>query len=292
MLWKETNSLNIINSIGNKVQDETSGIWTAPPPMSNAEYEVFLKNVGTGGPRIPCGGVPGFDAEEFLERILDLIIQLPASILTTLAMLLDPGYRVMHQRFTSCSPADQHIKSLDWGAVATATEYGWGVPVGGKGALSQGTLEGNVPKGGKFANVLYSFPVDLFAGLTFVMGPPFVFFNPSFGMAFVKLANYILGSVGVGSGAGGGINTPCFGADMDADASVSLLDGKNGYGHPLLLFGPLALTVNSWPFLRLPADDPSEQRKLCRSLPGAPGANGAPALGLNNRINSACDPDE
>tara|TARA_Y100000592_G_scaffold35948_2_gene57000 strand:- start:11581 stop:25668 length:14088 start_codon:yes stop_codon:yes gene_type:complete len=280
--------LNIVNSMGNKVQDPVSGIWQAPPPVSNAEYEVFLKNVGTGGPRVPCGGMPGFDAEEFFERILDLIIQLPASILTTLAMLLDPGYRVMHQRFTSCSPSDQHIKSLDWGAVATATEYGWGVEVD---KLSQGTLGGNVPKGGKYANVLYSFPVDLFAGINFLFGPPFIMFNPSFGMAFVKLANYILGSVGVGSGAGGGLNTPCFGADMDASASTELLDGKNGYGHPLLVFGPLALTVNSWPFLRLPADDPSEQAKMCKTLEPPVGAQNGSNVDMNNRINSGCDPE-
>jgi len=277
--------LNLLNSLTNKQQDPVSGIWTAPPTLSNSEIANMLKNTGTGGNKVPCGGMPGFDLLGFLEAIWELILHIPASILTTLALLLDPGYRQMVQKFQSCSPKDEHIGSLDFGSVAGPTEYGWGIP---RGELVKGTLDGSA-KGGDFANMLYSFPSDLFMGLTFLPLPPFVFFNPSFGMAFVKLANYLLGSVGLGSGLGGGLSTPCFSEDMAGDAKADLLDGKNGYGHPLLIFGPLALLVNSVPFLRLPADDPREQEKMCKELKPPPEPGGPPP-DLNSTINSDCGP--
>jgi hypothetical protein len=229
------------------------------------------------------------------KKIKELIRYLPASILTTLAMVLDPGYRSMHERFRSCSPANKHIRSLDFKALQIFTEYGWGIPVGGRGSLVQGTLGGNVPKGGKFANVLYSFPADLYTGFNIVPFMPFILFNPSFGMAFVKLANYIIGSLNLGGAFSGGIESPCYSADVSADAGLELFNGENGYGHPLLLFGPLAMAINSSSYLRLPEDDPEAQIKLCTQLPpvqrDASGNAIAPNVQTDQNIGDNCAED-
>jgi hypothetical protein len=259
--------------------------------LSASEWRAFLQTVGTDGIQPPCGGFPSFDAEMLWKKIKELVRYLPASILTSLALILDPGYRSMHDRFRSCSPANKHIRSLDWDAIQYPTELGFAVPVGGPGALVEGTQNGNVPKGGRFANVLWSFPADLAAGMRFVPGLPFVLFNPSFGMAFVKLANYIMGSIGVGAGGSAGASTPCFSADLSADASASLLDGKNGYGHPLLLFGPLALSINQSDKFRLPEDDPEAQRKLCMNLPPRVPGSKAPPINNNQPIGDDCGDD-
>jgi hypothetical protein len=188
--------------------------------------------------------------------VWDIIKYIPTSILATLAMALDPAYRDMYNKFHNCTPVDQHIRSLDWGAVSwPGTEYGFGIK---RGDLVRGTLDGS-RSGGKYAPLLPAFPADLWQGLTFTPVGPIP--NMTFANAFLKLANYIIGATGIGAGGGAGVSTPCFGADTSAGANLDVLDGTNAYGHPLLLFGPLALGMNS--ALPLPGDNPRTQRALC-----------------------------
>jgi hypothetical protein len=172
-------------------------------------------------------------------------------------MALDPAYRDMYNKFHSCNPRDQHIRGLNLGAVSWGgTEYGYGIK---RGNLVRGTLNDRNPDGGLYAPLLPAFPADLIQGLTPTPVGPIP--NPTFFNAFLKLANYIIGATGIGGGLSGGVSTPCFGADASAGSNADLLDGTNAYGHPLLLFGPLALAMNS--ALPLPADNPRTQNQLC-----------------------------